>query len=71
MQGEEPGGTENVQGMEKDVDAGGRDEAALRPQTQTPGNIATRSQHKALVHMMGELMLNTNKMHLPRLRGHE
>lgn len=32
------------------------------PQTQTPGHTATRSQHKALVYLKGNLMLKTSRI---------
>lgn len=55
----------------KNKDARGRDESGLVPQTQTPGHMATRSKPKALVHLLGKLMLGTNRMQPPRLKGHE
>lgn len=55
----------------KSRDARGRDESGLVAQTQTPGHMATRSKHKALVHLLGKLMVGTNMMQPPRLRGHD
>lgn len=46
----------SVQGVEKNMGAGGRDETGHRPQTQIFGHMATRSQHKALLHLMGKLV---------------
>lgn len=70
VQGQDPMARKNLQGIEKNMGAAGGDEAGHRPQTQALGYMATRSQHKALVHLW-KLALNTNKMKPPRLRSHE
>lgn len=48
----------------ENTDASQRDEAGLMPQTQTPDHTATRSQCKALVHLIGNLMLKINSINL-------
>ena len=69
--GEESGGKERSPRAQKvyrawseNTEASQRDEAGLMPQTQTPDHTATRSQYKALVHLIGNLMLKINSINL-------